>query len=168
MGCPGSGKSTLARELRAELGLPVHHLDALFWKPGWEETPTDEFADQVDELALREAWIIDGGYVRLDRNELRFKRADITILLRRSRLLCLFRVIHRAFKFRNQTRPDMGEACPEKLEWALLSLIWNYEARNWPELLERVTRNKSPHLILRGNANVPGLIEQLNQMSTAP
>lgn len=167
IGSPGSGKSTLARQLGAALDLPVHHLDALFWKPGWEEADPIEFADQIRELAMGDEWIIDGGYVRLDPDELRFKRGNIVLLLQRSRWLCLFRVIARVFKFRNQTRPDMGEACPEKLEWVLLSLIWHYPKRNWPELLARVERNATPHIILAENADVQSLIDQMKQVVRA-
>ena len=42
IGCGGSGKTTLATQLGAALGLPVHHLDRLFWRAGWQETPKEE------------------------------------------------------------------------------------------------------------------------------
>lgn len=41
--CSGAGKSTFARELGAITGLEVIHLDRLYWKPGWVETPKDEW-----------------------------------------------------------------------------------------------------------------------------
>lgn len=42
IGSGGAGKSTLARALGGGLGLPVYHLDASFWRPGWTEPPRDE------------------------------------------------------------------------------------------------------------------------------
>ena len=38
IGSGGAGKSTLARALHQKLGLPLVHLDAVFWKPDWVET----------------------------------------------------------------------------------------------------------------------------------
>ena len=36
IGCGGAGKSTLARRLGEKTGLPVVHLDKLYWRPGWQ------------------------------------------------------------------------------------------------------------------------------------
>jgi len=60
VGPGGAGKSTLARRLGARLGLPVVHLDAEHWHPGWVETPAEEWAEKVRALASGERWIIDG------------------------------------------------------------------------------------------------------------
>ncbi|NBJ69081.1 MULTISPECIES: hypothetical protein [Clostridia] len=35
IGSPGSRKSTLARKLSDLLGIPVYHMDTIFWQPGW-------------------------------------------------------------------------------------------------------------------------------------
>jgi adenylate kinase family enzyme len=43
IGSGGSGKSTLARQLGEKLEINVLHLDSLFWKPGWVETPREEW-----------------------------------------------------------------------------------------------------------------------------
>ncbi len=39
IGSGGAGKSRLSVRLGEALGIPVLHLDALFWKPGWVMTP---------------------------------------------------------------------------------------------------------------------------------
>jgi adenylate kinase family enzyme len=62
IGGPGAGKSTLAARLGAALGLPVVHLDAHFWRPGWQESPRPEWAARVAELAAAERWVMDGHY----------------------------------------------------------------------------------------------------------
>ena len=37
IGCGGAGKSTLARKLGEKTGLPVVHLDQIYWEPGnWQ------------------------------------------------------------------------------------------------------------------------------------
>lgn len=41
LGISGAGKSTLARLLGAKLNTEVIHLDAHFWKPGWEMPEAD-------------------------------------------------------------------------------------------------------------------------------
>jgi len=48
MGPPGSGKSTLARSLGARFGLPVFHLDQIYWCPGWIEAPATVFGAEVE------------------------------------------------------------------------------------------------------------------------
>ena len=52
IGCPGSGKSTLAKKLGQKTGLPVIHLDTIYWLPHWERRPQEEF-DKFMELTLQ-------------------------------------------------------------------------------------------------------------------
>ncbi|MBB5704439.1 adenylate kinase family enzyme [Ochrobactrum daejeonense] len=42
IGGAGSGKSSLARTLGEISGLPVIHVDVLYWQPGWTMRPQDE------------------------------------------------------------------------------------------------------------------------------
>ena len=50
IGDGGSGKSTLARLLGAQTGLPVHHLDQVFWMPDWTPRPEAEKLEMVAEI----------------------------------------------------------------------------------------------------------------------
>ena len=62
LGCGGAGKSTLARQLGAQTGLPVVHLDQGWWLPGWKNPPEEAFDRWVEEMLAGEWWIIDGNY----------------------------------------------------------------------------------------------------------
>lgn len=42
---PGVGKSTFAKKLGKKLDLEVHHLDSLYWQPGWAERDKDSFRE---------------------------------------------------------------------------------------------------------------------------
>ncbi len=80
IGSGGSGKSTLARQLGKILNIEVFHLDAIHWKPGWVETPLDEWKAIIDELTKKETWIIDGNYGDCTM-ETRIQAADTIIFL---------------------------------------------------------------------------------------
>ena len=63
LGNAGSGKSTLARRLGERLGLPVVHLDVLFWEPGWVKPDNEVFRDRVRAAIVGDAWITEGNYI---------------------------------------------------------------------------------------------------------
>ncbi|MCL5115535.1 MAG: topology modulation protein [Firmicutes bacterium] len=117
----GVGKSTFARRLGESLKLPVYHLDTLFWNPGWLESSPEEFRARQAALTIHDAWIIEGNYTQT--YELRAERADTIIYLELPLALCIFRVVRRWLTNLGRTRPDMGEGCLEKLDWAFLSFI---------------------------------------------
>jgi adenylate kinase family enzyme len=58
----GSGGTTVGRELATRLGVPLHELDAHFWKPGWVMPDRDDFRARVADLVATDRWVIDGSY----------------------------------------------------------------------------------------------------------
>ena len=131
LGSSGGGKSTLARQLGESLDLPVVHLDRLFWKPGWVESPRAEFDARVLEVTATECWVIDGNYSRT--LPARIERADLIIYIEISRYRALWRVMRRWRSSLGRTRPDMGEGCPERIDFGFLSFVWHYPNRRGPE-----------------------------------
>lgn len=124
IGCGGAGKSTLSRRLGQLLGIPVVHLDSLYWKPGWVESDKTEWADCVQRVARGDSWIMDGNYsgtlaARLD-------ACDTVIFLDMPRLTCLWRVAKRVIRYRGSARPEMPVGCPERFDLTFLAWIWNY------------------------------------------
>jgi len=167
MGCSGSGKSTLARALGERLDLPVYHLDVIFWQPGWVEGDYETFTPKVQEILAQDKWIIDGGYSKSDPDERRFKDVDVFVFFERSVWLCLWRVMKRVLQYRNRVRPDMGEGCPEKVDWEFLAYIWNYKKSVAPIILERAARNETAVIFVRKDPNLDVLIEELTRAASA-
>ena len=131
----GAGKSTLSHRLAELLDLPLHHLDKLHWKPGWVEGSKQDLRDALSAIIDQERWLIDGNYGGT--MELRLTRADTVVYLDYPVWLCLWRAAKRVWQFNGQTRPDMGEDCPERFDWEFFRYIanWNHHARPRTEAL---------------------------------
>ena len=135
IGCGGAGKSTLSRQLGAITGIEIIHLDRLHWKPGWTETPKDEWRRINEELVKGDSWIIDGNYGAT--MEIRLAAADTVIFLDYSRRVCIWRAFKRPFQGH---RPDIGPGCPEKLDLEFFRWIWSFRRTSRLSLLEKVKR----------------------------
>lgn len=121
IGCCGSGKSTLSHKLYSKLGLPIIHLDQVYWQTDWIETHKAEFEKKVKELANQPAYIMDGNYAST--LDLRLQRADTLIYLDFPTWICLWRVLKRIFKYHGQTRPDMTPGCHERFDIGFLHYV---------------------------------------------
>ena len=87
IGCSGAGKSTLALALKEKLGLPVVHLDQLWWQEGWQHVTREEFDARLDMALQMDRWIIDGNYSRT--MEARLAKCDTILYLDFNRWECL-------------------------------------------------------------------------------
>lgn len=79
VGTSGSGKSTFGRKLSRQLSAPYIEMDALFWKPDWQETPDDEFFPRIETALSGDAWVLDGNYNRT--LPVKWQRVDTVIWL---------------------------------------------------------------------------------------
>ncbi|MEQ1514243.1 MAG: hypothetical protein ABL934_16395 [Lysobacteraceae bacterium] len=136
IGSGGAGKSTLARRVAERTGVPLIHLDALYWKPGWVETPPDEWRKLVADMLQSDAWVMDGNYGgTLD---LRIAACDTVIFLDIPPIVCLWRVIKRRVRHRGESRPDMTPGCHEQLSPGFLAWIAFYRLRRRKGILRRL------------------------------
>ncbi len=50
IGCPGAGKSTFSRALQSKIGLPLFHLDMLFWNADKTNVSREEFDQKLSDI----------------------------------------------------------------------------------------------------------------------
>jgi adenylate kinase family enzyme len=139
IGAGGAGKSTFAQRLGKILNIEVIHLDSLYWRPGWVEPPKEEWKKTVEHIIARDSWIMDGNYSGT--LESRFEACDTVIFLDIERMICLWRVVKRAMKYRNKSRPDMAEGCPERFDLQFILWVWNYKKRSRPKIVRALQEN---------------------------
>lgn len=136
VGSGGAGKSTVARELAAVSGLPLHHLDTMFWRPGWEMTDDDEWARVQRTLVAEPRWIIDGNYAKT--LHIRLPAADTIVFLDLPRGLCTRRAAWRSLKRWGDRRPDLAPGCDERFDLAFLRWVWDFPRASRPALVDAI------------------------------
>lgn len=136
IGSGGAGKSTVARELGERLGLPVVHLDQIFWRPGWQALPLAEWQAQHAELCAETQWVQDGNYgSTMDH---RLAACDAVVFLDLPWWRCLYRVMRRRIRYAGRSRPDMSPQCPERLNWSFFHWIISYPFIKRPAILQKL------------------------------
>ena len=148
MGCCGAGKSTLSKKLHQITGIELIHLDQYYWNENWVETEPKKWKNTVENLASKEAWIIDGNYGgTLD---IRTKKADTIIFLDFPTIICMKRVLHRTWKYHKKTRPDMTEGCNERFDLDFLHYVATFNLRRRKKLLQKLEvlkKKKAVHIL---------------------
>lgn len=99
IGCPGGGKSTFARALSERCGLPLHHLDMMFWNADRTTVERSVFLDRLQTALDGEEWIIDGNYSST--MEMRISACDTVFFLDYPTDVCLDGVRQRRGKPRD-------------------------------------------------------------------
>jgi adenylate kinase family enzyme len=138
VGCSGGGKSTLARAMGERLGLPVTHLDNLYWKPGWTESRLEEFRPKVDAVAAAPRWIIEGNFTSA--SALRFARADTIVWIELPVALCLWRAFSRMLLNFGRSRADLSPGCPERFDVEFYRYIMSWNRLTRPKMAAALAR----------------------------
>ena len=152
IGCPGSGKSTFARALHQATGIPLFHLDMMYWNADRTTVDPSVFHDRLKSALQNEAWIIDGNYAST--MELRMQACDTIVFLDYPQEICLAGIRER----RGKVRPDMPWVEPENEEdEEFIDFIQNFRTQSRPKIMHLLARfgEKDIHIFEnRGQADV--------------
>ena len=141
IGCPGSGKSTLARALHERTGIPLYHLDLMYWNADRTTVEKDVFLCRLSSVISKDEWIIDGNYSST--MEMRIAACDTVVFLDYPLEACLDGVRSR----RGKERPDMpwievGE------DAEFIEFIKNFNEKQRPEILKLLERYKDKNVVI--------------------
>ncbi len=134
IGCPGSGKSTLSRELHRKTGIPLYHLDMMYWNPDKSTVEKQVFLDRLLDTLEKDEWIIDGNYAST--MELRMQKCDTVIFLDYPTEVCLEGVSKR----RGMARSDMPWIESEQRDEEFIDFIKNFSLQSRPKVLNLIKK----------------------------
>ena len=151
IGCPGSGKSVFSRALHMKTGIPLFHLDRMFWNADKTTVGRAVFHKRLSEAMQNSEWIIDGNYAST--MELRMKACDTVVFLDYPLDVCLSGIEDR----KGKARSDMPWTEIGKCDEGFMEFIKNYRSQSRPQVLELLAKYSDKHILVfqsRAEANV--------------
>ena len=128
IGSPGSGKSTLSGVLQQKTGIPLCHLDMMYWNADKTVVERDVFLARLAAVLERDTWILDGNYATT--MEMRVAACDSVILLDYPCEVCLEGIQKR----RGKPRSDMPWIEREE-DVALTDFVRTFREQQRPRIL---------------------------------
>ena len=141
IGCPGSGKSTFSRALRNKTGIPLYHLDMMYWNADKTVVEKRVFLERLSAVLEKDEWIIDGNYSST--MELRMALCDTVIFLDYPLKICLDGINERFGK----PRSDMPWIETEE-DGEFIEFIKSYSEQEKPKVLELFTKHGDKNIVV--------------------
>ncbi len=167
IGCPGSGKSTLSIALSKRTGLPLFHLDRMYWNADRTTVDKATFARRLSEALAKDRFIIDGNYGAT--MEQRLRACDTVIFLDFPTEVCLDGIRAR----RGKPRPDMpwveaeGVAGSDGEDAEFMAFIRQYNTVSRPKVLALLDAYPEKNrIILRDRAEADRFLEGIGEAAS--
>ena len=141
IGCPGSGKSTVSRALHNKTGIPLYHLDMMYWNADKTTVEKSVFLERLSAVFEKDEWIIDGNYGST--MELRMAACDTVIFLDYPLDVCLDGIKER----RGKPRSDMPWIETEE-DAEFIEFIKNYNEQQKPKVLELLEKYSDKNIVI--------------------
>ena len=129
IGCPGSGKSTFSKALHVKTGIPLYHLDMMYWNSDKTTVEKQVFRKRLSDALEQDEWIIDGNYGST--MEMRMAASDTVIFLDYPLDVCLGGIKERFGKPRSDMPWYETEEDAEFMEY-----IKSFNELQRPKILE--------------------------------
>jgi len=133
IGCPGSGKSRFSKDLHQKTGLPLYHLDMMYWNADKTTVEKKIFLERLAEVLRQDEWILDGNYGST--MEMRMAACDTVIFLDYPTDVCLEGIKER----RGKPRSDMPWIETEE-DAEFVEFIKGYNKEQKPKVLALLTQ----------------------------
>ena len=141
IGCPGSGKSRLSRALHNKTGIPLYHLDLMYWNADRTTVEKSVFLERLSAVLEKGEWIIDGNYGST--MELRMAACDTVIFLDYPPQVCLDGIKER----RGKPRSDMPWTETEE-DAEFIEFIKSYNEQQKPKVLALFKKYSDKNIII--------------------
>ena len=144
IGCPRSGKSTFSRKLHEITGIPLYHLDMMYWNADRTTVDKTVFRERLSNTMKKCEWIIDGNYSSTI--ELRLKECDTVIFLDYPLEVCLEGIKER----RGKVRTDMPWVETDD-DAEFIEFIKNYNSQSRPQVMELLDKYSNKKIVIFRN-----------------
>ena len=141
IGCPGSGKSTVSRALHNKTGIPLYHLDMMYWNADKTTVEKSVFLERLSAVLEKDKWIIDGNYGST--MELRMAVCDTVVFLDYPLDVCLDGIRER----RGKPRSDMPWIETEE-DAEFIEFIKSYNEQQKPKVLELLGKYSDKNIVV--------------------
>ena len=141
IGCPGSGKSTVSRALHNKTGIPLYHLDMMYWNADKTTVEKSVFLERLSVVLEKDEWIIDGNYSST--MELRMAACDTVFFLDYPLDVCLDGIRKR----RGKPRSDMPWI-ETKEDEEFIEFIKSYSEQQKPKVLELLEKYSDKNIVI--------------------
>lgn len=147
IGCPGSGKSTFARKLSAITGLPLYHLDMMYWNKDRTTVEKDVFVERLRNAMSEDMWIIDGNYNST--MEMRLKECDTVFFLDYLTQICIDGIESR----RGKARSDIPWVENNDVDVEFVEFVNRFNSDSRPGIIGLLEKYSSKNIMIFRSRN---------------